>query len=1040
MPQTSTFQVYNASAGSGKTFTLVKEYLKILLKSNHPYKFQQILAITFTNKAAAEMKERIVKSLYNFSEKKEDPLFLVIQEELGLEKTEITNKAKQILKAILQNYSAFQIATIDSFTHKIIRTFAYDLGISANFEVEMDVDYLLNKAVETVLSKIGEDEELTQILVDFSCQKIDDNKSWDISLDLKNVAKILLNESDAFQFKKLKKVKTAHFIGLQNKVKKELQKSNKQLKEIGQEALQIIKELGIEYNDFYRSMLPNHFKNLAYDLPKAKFFDQSTLKQRIEEQLFYAKSKPENVKQTIDNSLPKLLLLYEESEKVYQQKIKYDLVVNSLIPLAVLNYINTSLQAIKLENNILLNAEFNAMISKNIKNEPAPFIYERLGEKFRYYFIDEMQDTSVLQWQNLIPLIESAITSENNLGEAGNLMLVGDAKQSIYRWRGGKAEQFINLSLKKDKSNKETNPFSALKKVENLDTNYRSFSEVIQFNNSFFQNSSAYLNNNKYKNLFYEGNQQKTNKNIGGFVQIDFVNLKEQEEKHLIPPQKVLEIVKSLKNNYHLKDICVLVRTREQGINVANCLTDNGIKIESSETLLLKNNDKINFIVNLLNGFLNPEEATIKIKVLYFLYDFYTISTDKHLFLEANLKLSYAQILASLSSFDMSVYRSLPFYESIEYLISSLDLIENSDAYIQFFLDEVLLFQQKKQVSITDFLAHWEQYKDKLSIATPKSNNAVSVMTIHKAKGLEFPVVIFPYDIAIYKQISPKIWIPYPDEKIETVLVNYNKTLQYLDKEEQELYNTRKEELELDNLNLLYVALTRAVEQLYIICEEEKQSKELQKTNQLFKNYLEKQGIWSAEKNTYTFGQKKQEPKEKTEKQNTFKSTYLFNLWKNHNITISTNASLLWNTEKGQAIDYGNLLHKILAEIKYAKDVTKVISKYYYLGFISKEIKKTITTTIKKIVSHPQLKNFYKKEVIVYTEREIISLTKETIIPDRLNFKENKVTIIDYKTGVHYKKYEHQINNYATILEEMGYKVISKMLVYIDKEIKIKNV
>jgi len=228
MQQSTSFQVYNASAGSGKTFTLVKEYLKILLSSSNTYKFQQILAVTFTNKAAAEMKERVIENLHTFSNKQKNDMLPVICDEANLTEEIIFKRSHFILNAILQNYSAFSITTIDSFTHKLIRTFAYDLQLPINFEVEMDAVSLLNEAVDVVISKIGEHKELTNLLVSYSIQKLDDDKSWDISKELKDFAKIVLNETNATYLKDLQNVSINEFKTLKEK----LQKENKEIENL----------------------------------------------------------------------------------------------------------------------------------------------------------------------------------------------------------------------------------------------------------------------------------------------------------------------------------------------------------------------------------------------------------------------------------------------------------------------------------------------------------------------------------------------------------------------------------------------------------------------------------------------------------------------------------------------------------------------------------------------------------------------------------------------------------------------------------------
>lgn len=1055
MQKSTSFQVYSASAGSGKTFTLVKEYLKILLTSDNTYKFQQILAVTFTNKAAGEMKARVIENLHAFAKEEKNDMLPVICEETNLTETIIYSRAQAILNAILQNYSAFGIMTIDSFTHKLIRTFAYDLHLPLNFEVEMDAESLLNEAVDVVISKIGSDKKLTDLLVSYSLQKLEDDKSWDISLELKSFAKIILNETDAANLKLLHKISIEEFTKFKEKLQKEIKLLENEFLMIGEKALKIIDENGLEHNEFSYADLPNHFKKLTklryLKADELKF--EGRLNTAIEENknLFTAKCSA-NSKQIIENIAPVLMELYEESKKLYAEKypryILNNLIVEGLIPLAVLNYINNALQEIKSENNILLNAEFNQLIGDTIKNEPTPFIYERLGEKFRYYFIDEMQDTSQLQWQNLIPLIDHAISSENELGEQGKLLLVGDAKQSIYRWRGGKSEQFIALSS--EEKNKNNNPFYVEKVLQNLETNFRSYSEIIDFNNAFFKHSAQFLANSSYRNLFFEGNSQKFNKKTGGYVQVSFVEKsEEEEEKTLVYPKKVAEIIKNLDPSFKKNDVCVLVRKKDQGIAVAKYLSENGIEIISSETLLLKNNEKVNFIINLLYVVENPSYKDLKIKLLYFLYEYFNLEEEKHEFLNRFITLSTVDFFEGLRKyglhFNMDEFHQMPFYESIEYIIRSFKLAPESDSNIQFFLDVIFEFQQKKQVSVGAFLEFWELKKEKLSIVAPEAENAVRIMTIHKAKGLEFPVVIFPYDMEMYRQINPKVW--YSDDQlgdIKQVFLNYGDKLNYIGEQGKQLFNQRREELELDNFNLLYVTLTRAVEQLYVITEDKtggKDTSTVKNTSDLFVQFLKKNELWNPEKKEYSFGNPKRLPFSKKEESNTtIQQNFIANSWKNHQISIVANSSLLWDSDQGKAIVYGNLLHEILSKIKSKNDIEEVVNRYLFKGEITVEEQKDLINILKKIINHEQLSRYFDQNNIVFTEREIVTFNKQLLIPDRLIFNENNVTIIDYKTGKFDEKHKHQINTYAMALENLNFNVEKKLLVYITDEILIEEV
>ncbi len=1048
MTNTNSFQVYNASAGSGKTFTLVKEYLKIVLKTSDVFKFQKILAVTFTNKAAAEMKLRVIENLRTFSNdtfsEKEDVLFLAIAEELNLETEILKKRANNVLKSILNNYAGFGITTIDSFTYKIIKSFAFDLGLSMNFEVEMDAISLLNEAVDVLISKIGKDKEFTKILINFSLEKVNEDKSWDIGFDLKEIAKLLLNENDILQVNKLQKRSIKDFLDLKKTIYKQQNTFEKQFAEIGEKGSQIINNLHIDAKGFYYAQFPKFFQNLIHQIDKIDFKTDKGLGKSIENELYYSKGKPDEIKTAIDSVIPSLLSLYKEVKVRFQTYLLNKLIVRSLIPLAVLRSINSVLNEIKEENNIRLNSEFNQLISTHLKEQPVAFIYEKIGEKYQYYFIDEMQDTSVMQWQNLIPLLDNALNSENEKGEKGSLLLVGDAKQSIYRWRGGKAEQFIDLTL----DAKKFNPFLVEKKVKNLPTNYRSYSEIIKFNNSFFQHLSKYLKNENYSKLYKEGNQQLETDKKGGFVQIQFIDKGfSSEEKDEIYPSKIFEIITNLEGKFTKDEICILTRTKKQGVAIANYLAENKIDIISSETLLLENSDKVTFIINLLLFITQTENKEVKFELLIFLYKHLNIKEDKHIFITDFIDEEIVSFFKKLENyhiyFDVTKFSSFPFYESIEHIIRCFNLVKTSDAYIQFFLDVILEYTFKKNEGITTFLNFWEEKKDKLSIVIPEGKNAVRIMTIHKSKGLEFPVVIYAYDLDIYKQINPKIWYEPLDKEnyngFDAALINYNATLTEIGSVGEKLHQKQREELELDNFNLLYVALTRAEEQLYIISEHKNDFDEPKLYSQFYIDFLKNIGKWNDQKSVFEFGNNKRiSTKKKATVISREQNEFISSDWKNHNITIVANAAF----DKGfdDARKYGTIIHEILAKIITTNDIENVVANFVNQGIVPLEREQEILNLITKIVQHKKLNHYFSDEVSVLNEREILNDDKTLLIPDRLVFEDKKVTIIDYKTGKKEKKHEIQINNYATILEKMNFDVVGKLLVYIGDEVEVLEV
>ncbi|MBP6557401.1 MAG: UvrD-helicase domain-containing protein, partial [Flavobacterium sp.] len=512
--QKTAFSIYDASAGSGKTYTLVKEYLKIILLSKKPDAYRNILAITFTNKAVHEMKSRVVESLSEFA--KENPsdkalqLMQDIQTETGLSLATITEKAKSIIKNLIHNYASFDISTIDKFTHKVIRAFAHDLNLPITFEVSLDTENLLTEAVDAIIAEAGNDEILTNLLVDFTMEKTDDDKSWDISREIMETGKLILNENNREEITHFQNKTITEFIEIKNKLTELCAELEAETIELASEALLLIKNNGIDIKSFSRETFPNHLKSIVDKNfnPKNKTYHQF-------EDIAVNKSAVD--RSIIESIIPNLLEILASIYKKFEKKNFYEAFLKNITPLSLLNTVSNELGKIQKEQNILSIAEFNKLINEQIQNQPAPFIYERLGEKYRNFFIDEFQDTSEMQWQNLIPLIDNALSSEDLNGEQGSLMIVGDPKQSIYRWRGGKAEQFIELVKGKNPFvNPDWKPFS-------LGTNYRSYSEIIDFNNQLFGFLSNEFAHEDYKDLYQNHSHQKFNTKTGGYVNISFV-------------------------------------------------------------------------------------------------------------------------------------------------------------------------------------------------------------------------------------------------------------------------------------------------------------------------------------------------------------------------------------------------------------------------------------------------------------------------------------------------------------------------------------
>jgi ATP-dependent exoDNAse (exonuclease V) beta subunit len=397
-------------------------------------------------------------------------------------------------------------------------------------------------------------------------------------------------------------------------------------------------------------------------------------------------------------------------------------------------------------------------------------------------------------------------------------------------------------------------------------------------------------------------------------------------------------------------------------------------------------------------------------------------------------------------SFNFLLFQQLPFYEKIEEIIRGFNLVTSSNAYVQFFLD-VVLEQQRKAADIGGFLEFWERKKDALSIVASENSDAVQVMTIHKSKGLEFPVVIFPCDVDIYRQINPKIWFDdLPKEyDFKELLIDYKKDLSLISARGAELYNSQREALELDNFNLLYVALTRAEEQLHVVTEKKISSKGVENKNHysgIFINYLKEQNLWQEDCLEYRFGNEQRvQKKEKQVSLTVVHEKFISTPWQEHNIVLLASSSKLWDTVQGDAIGFGNLFHEILSKIVTSKDVESVTNQYHQKGFIDDAQLKAIKLEIYTITNHPKLRAYYAEEAVVFNEREIVDVDNQVIIPDRLVFNsKNQVTIIDYKTGSPASEHKQQLLKYEKVLKSMNFSIDKKFLIYRNEKIDVVEV
>ena len=493
---------------------------------------------------------------------------------------------------------------------------------------------------------------------------------------------------------------------------------------------------------------------------------------------------------------------------------------------------------------------------------------------------------------------------------------------------------------------------------------------------------------------------------------------------------------------YGYESVCILVRGKKDGVLLADFLGRKEIPTISSESLLLKSSDKVRFLIHIMAYGTDNKNLEVGYGLLAFLS---SEKKNRHAYISDNLH-NVAKLLKADFSFDIDVLKRLSVYDGMELAIKHFNLAPASDAYITYFMDVVHEVEQKDGTGVQAFLSYWNKKKDRLSISAPENIDAVRIMTIHKAKGLEFPIVIFPFaNENIYKRMDKKLWLPLNADMYEgfdEILVNEKKEVENYSETAANLYYEEEHKMELDALNVLYVALTRAEKALYIITEKDLAKDGAHKTDMysgLFIDYLRTRGLWEDERCSYVFGELDVNTATSVSAPNeniAFGYTY-----KNRpGFRILAKSGMLWDTDREAALERGNLLHYILGLIETEEDVETAIDCVLQNGDIARDEIESVKNSIRQVTKHPELSVYFEKNVVVKNEKDIITKDGRLLRPDRINFQGNTISLLDYKTGKSNAKYKEQLYTYADALEEMGYTVKHRIIVYINDEVTLERV
>ena len=724
-------------------------------------------------------------------------------------------------------------------------------------------------------------------------------------------------------------------------------------------------------------------------------------------------------------------------EKEHANHALYLLIRKNIYALAVLNELEKIITAIKEENNLLHISEFNKKIAEIVLHEPAPFIYERLGERYHHYLIDEFQDTSVLQFQNLLPLID------NSLAQGNFNMVVGDGKQSIYRWRGGEVEQFARLpeiSFPEKNFWIEDRQDSLQRNFEEqvLGNNFRSKAEIVSFNNFFFTELSKSLEA-EYQNIYAQVEQAFDPENKGGSVSIEVIQPGEDTDLDEATANRVLELLPQLlMEGYRKKDITLLCRRNREASLLATALLEHGIDVISSESLLLNQSPKVQLVMALMQFLSDPEHDIHASMVLIRFARAGLVEKD---WFEALRQLNDRDTGFNLETYleeagfaiKVEELQQLAPLEMLEELIRIFGFNQQANPHLTYLQEAIFRFTGQQGNNLRDLLNWWDEENHKLSIVIPEGTDAVQVMTIHKSKGLEFPVVIFPFANWADRLSSDNLWLELNREQhpLSAALVPAQKGLS--DTQFSHRYTEEKNKSQLDNFNLLYVAFTRPVERLYVLTSPKDRIRTLSAN---FLPFLQNREEWDEETGRFTWGEATPATKgEEQEPETSISIESLISLDWHKKLTLGRQAPQLWDLENPEASkNYGKLMHTALAGIRTPEDIEPTLKKLQLSGMIRAADVPQFDKKIGSLLKHPELKALFRKGLNIKTEADILLADGRSYRPDRVIIENGNATIIDYKTGKKLDEHQDQLERYERLLLEMGYSEVRKLIVYTEPE------
>lgn len=1044
------FKIYRSSAGSGKTFTLVKEYLRIALGSTGDTAYRGILAITFTNKAAEEMKARVLKTLRELADPAlpEGPMASLLRDELGIGAEELRSKSGRVLRSMLHNYADISISTIDSFTHRVIRTFAQDFGLPVNFEVELDTDRLITAMTDRLLAQVGVDKGVTDALIDLSLAQAEEEKSWSIDQVLAEMALTVFNEEGRFHLAELGDVGMSDLIVIRRKLVGLIREDERKAQATAKDALHQIAAAGLEVGHFAGGVngVAGYLQKIAEGRLDAK---HAAADKYVAEGKWHGSKAKAAEKSSVDALIPTLSEAYGSILARFERMKRLGIIVKGIYGIALLERMADIVRDIQQEQEVLHIGEFNHLVSNVVMREQAPFIYERLGHRYHHFLVDEFQDTNVLQWFNLLPLIDESLATD------GLCLVVGDAKQSIYRWRGGEVQQFVELPaihrteylrghLAADPQLDATltqreHGLSSHAQEHALRHNFRTLPTIVDFNNRIFQALQADMP--EPLRVMYDGVAQLTpDGKRGGRVEARFLEIPTGKRSYpeYVPDtleQVLIWVQECLKDGYEPGDIAIICRSNDKGVAVAQFLIEKGLNVVSSESLLINSSPNVRLLVNVAVFIVSPRDTANQAELVQHLgmvRHEMDLTGQRLAMVGAGKESAVRGLLAEVfPDLRLGRLRQLPLYSLFETLRHRL-LGKVREPHLIYFMDEVMEYARKEGNDLNGFLAHWAAQRSKRSIALTENRDAIRILTVHKSKGLEFPVVIHPFADYDLDTSRNSIWLEVNDPEAQPLNRLYVKaTKELMDTDHEPRLERERQLTAMDMFNMLYVALTRPQERLYIsgrVREDETEKPTDSAAGFLFRT-LGRSGYPVEMGRMVTGDRERPAPRRpdlsiRLELRETGSPDWM------SRIAIARPSLREWGDSTAR--DFGILVHDALAHIRTAADVPLAVQRLVEEGRIPATDADGLRQRILSIIDRPELRHLFSESVTIRTEADIQMPGGQWLRPDRVVITPDMAYVLDYKTGDKRPEHRTQIAAYRDALTALGHPKVEGLLVYME--------